>query len=193
MLSATTKDNESIKRRCVLVKPNEEMEEVLVCLADKKAVKKIVGQEVEYKGEMQNQNIGILGWLRPANLTPSAKETEGLQKNDLGFELNPPCDSLYGNLLAFLIGENEMPIDLSISHFRRSRKTLRKRQNPTVKEEKQEEEKEEEKNESDSLEVYVEGLPYETTEEQVQSFFEDCGEVVELRMPRFLLIFYFIS
>lgn len=61
MLSATTKDNESIKRRCVLIKPNEEMEEVLVCLADKKAVKKIVGKEVEYKGEMQNQNIGILG------------------------------------------------------------------------------------------------------------------------------------
>ncbi|KAK8821017.1 RNA-binding proteins (RRM domain) [Blastocystis sp. ATCC 50177/Nand II] len=151
------------------------MEEVLVCLADKKAVKKIVGKEVEYKGEMQNQNIGILG----------AKETEGLQKNELGFELNPPCDSLYGNLLAFLIGENEKPIDLSISHFRRSRKTLRKRQNPTVKEEEPEEKKAEGKNESGSLEVYVEGLPYETTEEQVRSFFEDCGDVVELRMPRY--------
>lgn len=114
-----------------------------------------------------------------------------MQKNELGFELNPPCDSLYGNLLAFLIGENEKPIDLSISHFRRSRKTLRKRQNPTVKEEEQEEKKAEGKNESGSLEVYVEGLPYETTEEQVRSFFEDCGDVVELRMPRspFLLQF----
>lgn len=35
------------------------------------------------------------------------------------------------------------------------------------------------------LEVYVEGLPYEASEEDVQAFFEPSGEVREVRMPRY--------
>ena len=140
MLENSTKENDKVKRRCVLIKPNEEMEEVLVCLSDKEAVKKLIGSEAEYKGEMENQNVAILGCVHSPPLTHRAKETKDLQKNDLGFELTPPCDTLYGTLLAFLVGENGMPIDLSVSHFRRSKKTLRKRQRAPEKVEEEEEE-----------------------------------------------------
>lgn len=185
MLENSTKENDKVKRRCVLIKPNEELEEVLVCLSDKEAVKKLIGGEAEYKGEMENQNVAILGCVHSPPLTHRAKETKDLQKNDLGFELTPPCDTLYGTLLAFLVGENGMPIDLSVSHFRRSKKTLRKRQKAPEKVEEEEEEEAKEEETEEISEVYVEGLPYETTEEQIHSFFADCGEIAEVRMPRF--------
>src|SRR3546814_9110271 len=33
--------------------------------------------------------------------------------------------------------------------------------------------------------VYVEGIPYTASEEDVQSFFASCGTVISLRMPRY--------
>ena len=33
--------------------------------------------------------------------------------------------------------------------------------------------------------VYVEGLPYETTEDEVRAHFASCGEVVDVRVPRY--------
>ena len=52
-----------------------------------------------------------------------------MEENDLAFELSPPQETLYGKLLAFLVGENEKPIDLTASYFKRSKKRLRKKQN----------------------------------------------------------------
>ena len=71
----------------------------------------------------------------------------------------------------------------------RSKKTLRKRQLGEPKE-KKEEEKEVAAPESstaldpDSLEVHVQGMPYEVTEEDVRQFFAGCGEIQEIRLSR---------
>lgn len=52
---------ENIEHRCVLIKENGDLEEVKVILSDKEAVKKLVGGEAEYKGEMEGRQIAILG------------------------------------------------------------------------------------------------------------------------------------
>lgn len=116
------------------------------------------------------------------NVSFSAKDTDGMDINDLGFVLVPDNGPLKGVLLAFALGENGKPIDLNLTRFRRSKKNLRKRQNttPSEKEEKNEEPKTEE--DVESLEVYVQGMPYETTEEDVRSFFSDCGDIQEVRL-----------
>ena len=82
-----------------------------------------------------------------------------MEENDLGFVLSPPQETLYGKLLAFLVGENEKPIDLTASYFKRSKKRLRKKQN------------------KDEQEVVVE------KEEDIRSVFEDCGTIQEIRLP----------
>jgi RNA recognition motif-containing protein len=32
--------------------------------------------------------------------------------------------------------------------------------------------------------VYIEGLPYESTEAEITEFFESCGKIVSIRLPR---------
>lgn len=53
---------ENIEHRCVLIKANGDLEEVKVILSDKEAVKKLVGGDAEYKGEMEGRQIAILGY-----------------------------------------------------------------------------------------------------------------------------------
>ena len=102
--------------------------------------------------------------------------------NDLGFTLVPDNGPLKGVLLAFALGENGKPIDLNITRFRRSKKNLRKRQNATPKEKEEKEESPKAEEDTESLEVYVQGMPYETTEDDVRSFFAECGEIQEVRL-----------
>lgn len=61
MLETSTANNDAIERRCVLIKENGDIEEVKVCVADKEAVKSLLGDTAEFKGEMEGQNIAILG------------------------------------------------------------------------------------------------------------------------------------
>lgn len=90
-------------------------------------------------------------------LTFSAKETDKMDVNDLGFVLVPDHGPLKGVLLAFALGENGKPIDLNLTRFRRSKKNLRKRQNSTPKEKEEKEEKLTVEEDTESLEVYVQG------------------------------------
>ena len=53
---------DNIEHRCVLIKTNGDLEEVKVVLSDKEAVKKLVGGDAEYKGEMEGRQIAILGY-----------------------------------------------------------------------------------------------------------------------------------
>lgn len=118
------------------------------------------------------------------------KNGEDLEENDLGFTLNPDPGVLRGNLLAFSIGENGKPVDTSLSRFRRSKKNLRKRQLGESKEDNKEEEEEKETGQKatsvdpDSLEVHIQGMPYEVTEDDVRKFFEGCGTIQEVRLSR---------
>lgn len=106
-----------------------------------------------------------------------------MEENDIGFILTPPQDKLYGKLLAFLVGENGKPIDLTATHFKRSKKTLRKRQS-TVEKPAVEKKKETTKvADSTSCDVFVNGIPYDTKEEDIRSLFEECGEIKEIRLP----------
>ena len=50
MLETSTKDSDNVERRCVIIKPDGEMEETLVQITDKEAVANIVGGEAEFKG-----------------------------------------------------------------------------------------------------------------------------------------------
>ena len=52
---------DTTEHRCVLIKENGELEEVKVVLSDKEAVKKLVGGDAEFKGEMEGRQIAILG------------------------------------------------------------------------------------------------------------------------------------
>ena len=61
MLENSTSNNDTIERRCVIIKENSDIEEVKVCIADKEAVKELLGGDAEYKGEMEGQHIAILG------------------------------------------------------------------------------------------------------------------------------------
>lgn len=116
-------------------------------------------------------------------MTFSAKETDKMDVNDLGFVLVPDHGPLKGVLLAFALGENGKPIDLNLTRFPvRSKKNLRKRQNSTPKEKEEKEEKLTVEEDTESLEVYVQGMPYETTEEDVRSFFAECGDIQEVRL-----------
>lgn len=117
----------------------------------------------------------------------SVKDNKELEENDLGFELSPPQNTLYGKVLAFLVGENGKPIDLTATHFKRSKKVLRKRQNPIIKEVEQPIQKEQS---NSSCDVFVNGIPYDTKEEDIRSLFEECGEIKEIRLP---VYFSFIS
>ena len=125
-----------------------------------------------------------------------------MEKNDLGFELSPPCDNVYGTVLAFLVGVNGKPIDLSISQYRRSKKNLRKKQNAKNQKEDETETKEtngtaedEDVNESDKnqTEVHLQGLPYDTTEETIREFLGECGTIKEIRIPTFSLFVLLIA
>ena len=53
---------DNIEHRCVLIKTNGDLEEVKVVLSDKEAVKKLVGGDAEYKGEIEGRQIAILGY-----------------------------------------------------------------------------------------------------------------------------------
>ena len=131
-----------------------------------------------------------------------SKETDGMEKNDLGFELSPPCDNVYGTVLAFLVGVNGKPIDLSISQYKRSKKNLRKKQNANNQKEEETTTKEsngdaedEEVDESDKnqTEVHLQGLPYDTTEETIREFLGECGTIKEVRIPTFSLFVSLIA
>lgn len=120
-----------------------------------------------------------------------------MRKNDLGFELSPPCDSVYGTVLAFLVGINGKPIDLSISQYKRSKKSLRKKQHAkenskekTTGKENDSEEDDAEVAESDKnqSEVHLQGLPYDTTEETIRDFLRGCGTIKDIRIPTFRLL-----
>ena len=111
------------------------------------------------------------------------KESEGMEENDLGFVLSPPQETLYGKLLAFLVGENEKPIDLTASYFKRSKKRLRKKQNKDEQEVVVEKEEETKSAETATCDVFVNGIPYDTKEEDIRSVFEDCGTIQEIRLP----------
>lgn len=63
MLENSTSNNDLIERRCVLIKENGDLEEVKVCLANKEAVKELLGGDAEFKGEMEDQHIAILGFV----------------------------------------------------------------------------------------------------------------------------------
>ena len=52
---------DNLERRCVLIKPDGDLEEVKVILSDKEAVKNLVGGDAEYKGELEGRQIAILG------------------------------------------------------------------------------------------------------------------------------------
>ena len=54
------------------------------------------------------------------------------------------------------------------------------------KEEVEEKEEKEEKEEdpSESLEVHLNGLPYEVTEDEIRQFFDGCGKIEEVRLSR---------
>lgn len=124
-----------------------------------------------------------------SQLISRRKDADELEENDLGFTLTPDPGMLRGDLLAFSIGENGKPVDTSLSRFRRSKKTLRKRQLGGPKEKKEEEEEVAAPESStaldpDSLEVHVQGMPYEVTEEDVRQFFAGCGEIQEIRLSR---------
>lgn len=112
-----------------------------------------------------------------------SKETEGKDKNELGFELTPPCETLFGTLLAFLVGVNGKPIDLSISQYRRSKKSLRKKQNAGNEEREEKEEEVEPGETGTEREVHLQGLPYDSTEETIRDFLDECGTIEEVRIP----------
>ena len=40
-------------------------------------------------------------------------------------------------------------------------------------------------NEITTKTVFVSGLPYETTEEELRQFFESCGVIKELKIPKY--------
>ena len=63
MLENSTSNNDLIERRCVLIKENGDLKEVKVCLANKEAVKELLGGDAEFKGEMEDQHIAILGFV----------------------------------------------------------------------------------------------------------------------------------
>ena len=63
MLENSTSNNDLIERRCVLIKENGDLEEVKVCLANKEVVKELLGGDAEFKGEMEDQHIAILGFV----------------------------------------------------------------------------------------------------------------------------------
>lgn len=111
-----------------------------------------------------------------------------MEENDIGFLLTPPQEKLYGKLLAFLVGENGKPIDLTATHFKRSKKTLRKRQSqePKVPVEKK---KEQTKSaQSTTCDIFVNGIPYDTKENDIRSLFAECGEIKEIRLPLYFLL-----
>ena len=116
------------------------------------------------------------------------KERDGLEENDIGFVLTPPQDKLYGKLLAFLVGENGKPIDLTSTHFKRSKKTLRKKQNPNTTEKSEKREELAKSSSNKSCDIFVNGIPYETTEEEIRSLFEECGEIKEIRLPVYVFL-----
>jgi RNA recognition motif-containing protein len=33
--------------------------------------------------------------------------------------------------------------------------------------------------------VYVEGLPYDTSEDLIRNFFKDCGKIISIRAPKY--------
>ena len=136
------------------------------------------------------RELPFLGRAWMKELNSRLKNGEDMEENDLGFTLNPDPGMLRGNLLAFSIGENGKPVDTSLSRFRRSKKNLRKRQLGDAKEESKEEKEEDESNQNavafdpDSLEVHIQGMPYEVTEDDVRKFFEGCGTIQEVRLSR---------
>ena len=54
-------NNDSVERRCVIIRPGGQWDEEKIVLTDKKAIAEIVGGEAEYKGEMKGRRIGFLG------------------------------------------------------------------------------------------------------------------------------------
>jgi len=43
----------------------------------------------------------------------------------------------------------------------------------------------EESNQSESKTVFVSGIPYELTEDELKEIFTDCGEITEIKMPKY--------
>ena len=44
----------------------------------------------------------------------------------------------------------------------------------------------EEKNDTPTIKsVFVSGIPYETTEDDIRQIFEECGIITEIKMPRY--------
>ena len=110
-----------------------------------------------------------------------------MEVNDLGFPLEPDNGPLKGVLIAFRIGEDDKPIDIDKNRYKKARRSFFKSQaREEKKEEVKEEEKEEEKEDdlSESLEVHLNGLPYEVTEDEIRQFFDGCGKIEEVRLSR---------
>lgn len=112
-----------------------------------------------------------------------------MEENDVGFILTPPQDKLYGKLLAFLVGENGKPIDLTATHFKRSKKTLRKRQSQEPKAPAEKKKEQTKSTNSTTCDIFVNGIPYDTKEEDIRSLFEECGEIKEIRLPLYIYSF----
>ena len=110
-----------------------------------------------------------------------------MEVNDLGFSLEPDNGPLKGVLIAFRIGEDDKPIDIDKNRYKKARRSFFKSQaREEKKEEVEEKEQEEEKEEdpSESLEVHLNGLPYEVTEDEIHQFFDGCGKIEEVRLSR---------
>ena len=100
-----------------------------------------------------------------------------MEVNDLGFSLEPDNGPLKGVLIAFRIGEDDKPIDIDKNRYKKARRSFFKSQAREEKEEKEEDP-------SESLEVHLNGLPYEVTEDEIRQFFDGCGKIEEVRLSR---------
>lgn len=63
-----------------------------------------------------------------------------------------------------------------------SKSQAREEKKEEVEEKEEKEEKEEDP--SESLEVHLNGLPYEVTEDEIRQFFDGCGKIEEVRLSR---------
>ncbi|KAK8808457.1 hypothetical protein WA158_008358 [Blastocystis sp. Blastoise] len=178
------KESEHVKRRCVISRSNGDYEEVVIDLQDKDELFKLFNAELEYIGEMEGSQIAVLSY-----------SGDNLPENPLHMAIDPPQDKFFGDLLLFKVGINGEPIDLSITMFKRALKRNHKSRNATEDEKNNEEKQKEEKSKeikstlstgSPKGEVYIDGLPYETQEADIQEFFKELkSHIIQVKMPRY--------
>lgn len=179
----TTQMSGRVGTKCVLINIDGSLEQIELNIKNKQDLIEVLDGEPTYLGTWPNTDfIGLkyTKYFQNRLKNPSKKEKINVIKLP-----HPFTDEIKGKILLMLMDKDANPRDLSIAKCEEFLKISDS--DNGIKEIIVDSDAEmmidEKKKESNS--VYVSNIPFKSTENEVKEFFEKCGIILSLKLPKF--------